>query len=64
MAGVETFQSVGAQTQYAQSGQNAVRFDVIKGVVVCIRQQARKLAKMVVELAQAMHEKKESSSEE
>jgi hypothetical protein len=55
MAGVETFQSVGAQTQYAQSGQDAVRFDVIKGVVVCIRQQARKLAKMAVELAQAMH---------
>lgn len=64
MAGVETFQSVGAQTQYAQSGQDAVRIDVIKRVVVYIRQQARILAKMVVELAQAMHEKMEITGEE
>ena len=34
MAGVETFQAVGAETQYAQSRQDAVKFGLIKGVVV------------------------------
>jgi hypothetical protein len=47
MAGVETFQTVGAQTQYAQSRQYAVRLEIIKRIVVCIGQQARKLAKTV-----------------
>jgi len=57
MASVETSQTVGAQTQYAQSRQYAVRPEIIKRIVVCIGQQARKLAKAV--LAQATHAKME-----
>ncbi len=64
IAGVEAFQAVGAQTQYAQSRQDAVRLEVINRVVVCIGQQERKLAKTVVGLAQATHEKMELSGEE
>ena len=52
MSGVETFQAVDAQTQYTQSRQDAVRLELIKGVVVCTGQQARKLAKVVGELVQ------------
>jgi hypothetical protein len=63
MAGVQRFQAVGAQTQYTQSRQYAVRLEVIERIVVCIGQQARKLAK-TVELAQATHEKIELSGVE
>jgi hypothetical protein len=64
MAGVETLQAIGAQTQYTQSGQDAVRLELIKGVVVCTGRQARKLAKAVGQLAQATHEKMILSGEE
>jgi hypothetical protein len=37
MTGVETFQAVGAQTQYTQSRQDAVRLEFIKGVVIKVQ---------------------------
>ena len=46
MAGVETLQSVGAQTQYTQSGQDAVSLELNKGIVVC-GGKARRLVKVI-----------------
>ena len=45
MTGVETFQAVGAQTQYTQSGQDAVRLEFIKGVVICTGTTSPKISK-------------------